>query len=106
MTLKLNHKEEVPQTLCKYELPGRKIKICQVEIKKYARSKYKNMPGPNTKICQVEIQKYARSKYKYRSSNAVPSDHVTSPQSLLHEESVVDRFIKVAEHLVGNVDIT
>ena len=48
---------------------------------------------------------YFRSKYKYRSSTAVPSDHVTSPQSLLHEESVVDRFIKVANHLVGNVDI-
>jgi len=35
-----------------------------------------------------------RSKYKYRSSN-IPSDNLTSPESLLHEESVVDRFIKV-----------
>ena len=62
----------------------------------YPRSKYKYI---------VQIS-YARSKYKYRSSTAVPSDHVTSPQSLLHEESVVDRFIKVADYLVGNVDIT
>ena len=37
---------------------------------------------------------FLRSKYKYRSSN-IPSDNLTSPESLLHEESVVDRFIKV-----------
>jgi len=35
-----------------------------------------------------------RSKYKYRSSN-IPSDNLASPESILHEESVVDRFIKV-----------
>jgi len=46
-------------------------------------------PAPSSKCLPC------RSKYKYRSSTAVPSDHVTSPQSLLHEESVVDRFIKV-----------
>ena len=39
-----------------------------------------------------------RSKYKYRSSN-IPSDNLASPESILHEESVVDRFIKVKNHL-------
>ena len=59
--------------------------------------------GYASKIVKISL---SRSKYKYRSSATVPSDHVTSPQSLLHEESVVDRFIKVADYLVGNVDIT
>jgi len=45
-------------------------------------------PAPSSK-CRP-----CRSKYKYRSSN-IPSDNLTSPESLLHEESVVDRFIKV-----------
>ena len=54
----------------------------------------KSMCNCASNIVQIS---HARSKYKYRSSAAVPSDHVTSPQSLLHEESVVDRFIKVAD---------
>mgnify|MGYP007048737030 CR=1 FL=1 len=40
-----------------------------------------------------------RSKYKYRSSN-IPSDNLASPESLLHEESVVDRFIKVTNNFL------